>query len=58
MWGAGGEIARGFYGDSNIYLGRHDLVSVKNYLIKKKIIIDSQLVALSSDTRIGLIFTG
>jgi asparagine synthase (glutamine-hydrolysing) len=37
FWGAGGEIARGFYNNSRFYCGRHDLDSVKNYLIRKRL---------------------
>lgn len=37
LWGAGGEIARGFYADSTLYFGGNDLVSVTNFLVRKRL---------------------
>jgi hypothetical protein len=37
LWGIGGEIARGFYGEPRLYLNGRDVASVQRYLVEKKV---------------------
>jgi asparagine synthase (glutamine-hydrolysing) len=54
LTGAGGEIARGYYDNSHLYFGKHNVEAVKNFLIKKTIknyrgTIRQRGIALSRD---------
>jgi asparagine synthase (glutamine-hydrolysing) len=37
LWGIGGEIARGYYSEPRLFLGRHDLAGAQRFLAEKGI---------------------
>lgn len=37
LWGAGGEIARGYYNEPHLFLGRHDVADVQRFLAENVI---------------------
>lgn len=44
MWGAGGEIARGYYSSPNLILSRPSIIDIQNYLVHRSIFNNGHLM--------------